>query len=284
MMVEQGYRFNIYQSPETDLCHAVPGAGLARCYTYPIPMISSIGQTEMSTVERAAYLFKTLTMQSSLLQSMVKSWGFENQTGLSNYSDRTMGMLVKDVLSSPGSSYFHAHFLAPHGPFVYDSDCQFRNDTELWERAGIFASDPAFANSKASRSTRYGNYLGQVLCTQRKLNELFGQLRSADLFDSAIIIVHGDHGPRITTLRNLVSNRSNLSQDDLRDYYSTLFAVKLDGQLPAYHQAVIPLEVLMAKTAEAITGQSLAYPEEKPFVYLDGFGEDRIMETDIFEP
>ena len=62
-------------------------------------------------------------------------------------------------------------------------------------------------------------------CVRKALQEFFEEVQQIGVYDDATIIVHGDHGSRITLA---VPNRMYadlLTDDDLVDNYSTLFAV-----------------------------------------------------------
>ena len=54
-------------------------------------------------------------------------------------------------------------------------------------------------NEAEWRRLRYSRYLEQVSCTHKLLSRMFDALVEADVFDESILLVHGDHGSRITT-------------------------------------------------------------------------------------
>jgi arylsulfatase A-like enzyme len=65
-----------------------------------------------------------------------------------------------------------------------------------------------------------------VRCTQRKLARIFEALRDRGRFADATIIIHGDHGSRISLLAPSYKAVDEVSRDDLVDSYSTLFALR----------------------------------------------------------
>ena len=77
-----------------------------------------------------------------------------------------------------------------------------------------------------------GRYLEHVVCTERKIGQLFDRLRAEGIYDGATILVHGDHGSRIGEQPwiNLASSR--LSERDILDHFATLLAVKTPGSAP----------------------------------------------------
>ena len=50
------------------------------------------------------------------------------------------------------------------------------------------------------------------------------------MWENSIIIIHGDHGSRIRIRRPIYANRKEISNEDLRDSYSTLFAAKIPDE------------------------------------------------------
>jgi hypothetical protein len=106
------------------------------------------------------------------------------------------------------------------------------------------------------------------------LGDLFNDLKASGLFDRATIIVHGDHGTSAFQTRPSAYTMEQLNSLDLREAFSTLFAVKLPGWTSRIDEKIVSLNVLMARTAGEITGMSAdelgaaVTREEEPFVYL----------------
>ena len=84
-------------------------------------------------------------------------------------------------------------------------------------------------------------------------------LRKANIYDKAIIIVQGDHGSRIAIHKPFLENKKELTQQDFKDYYETLFAVKIPGQSAQYDTQLIVIQTLLEKTTTTIISQKVDY-------------------------
>jgi hypothetical protein len=116
--------------------------------------------------------------------------------------------------------------------------------------------------------------LPQIRCALKILGELFDDLKAHGLFAGASIIVHGDHGTSAFQVKPSAYTMDKLNYRDLREAYSTLFAVKLPGGAFRIDEEINSLNVLMARTAGEITNMSPGElgagvtSEEEPFVYF----------------
>jgi hypothetical protein len=89
-------------------------------------------------------------------------------------------------------SYYFAHVLLPHFPYVFDSRCSLRPAREwINQISGYGINDPD------SRALRYRNYHQQLLCTQRHVAALLDAIDRNPKLADAVVIIHGDHGSRI---------------------------------------------------------------------------------------
>ena len=101
-------------------------------------------------------------------------------------------------------------------------------------------------------------------------------MRELDIYNDAFIIVHGDHGSRISLRRANILNQDKLTPEDYRDVFSTLFVIKPPGGKFREHIETISLNVLMKHATMRIIGQN--QPEDRPgvdgevipFIYLWG--------------
>jgi phosphoglycerol transferase MdoB-like AlkP superfamily enzyme len=114
----------------------------------------------------------------------------------------------------------------------------------------------------------------QIRCALKLLDDFFKELKASGLYDRATIIVHGDHGTSAFQTRPSAYTMEQLNDLDLREAFSTLFAVKLPGGTFRINEEITSLNVLMAGAAGEITGISAeelgaaVTHEEEPFVYL----------------
>ena len=132
-----------------------------------------------------------------------------------------------DVASSPRGRAYFAHLLMPHAPYIYDPGCRepgtavvayFLNEQHNLTGAAL----------DAARATGYEAYVNQYSCLLRKLDEFLAKLDAVETFDDATIVIHGDHGARISAGMYFES----LSERDLIDNYSALYAIR-GASIPA---------------------------------------------------
>jgi hypothetical protein len=71
------------------------------------------------------------------------------------------------------------------------------------------------------------------------------------LRNDATIIVHGDHGSRLGLIQPDSAGASDMSVDDYRDAYSTLFAVRSPSLEPAYDSRHASIACLFASLVES---------------------------------
>jgi len=151
---------------------------------------------------------------------------------------------IKKISRSNGGELFFAHLLMPHYPYVYDSSCVIRTPISSWKLRTLIDG----TNTAKSRQTRYIEYFNQIRCGMIKLLKLFDAMRKSGTFEGATIIIHGDHGARITRIKMLAHNAEKMTVDDFIDGFSTLFAFKTPGQVPQVDQRMLALPKLLSYT------------------------------------
>lgn len=147
-----------------------------------------------------------------------------------------------EVVSAPlGRAYF-AHFLMPHAPFVFQSDC--RQVTMpvvadyLVEERGLSGAD-----LERVRDAGYRAYALQYGCLVRTLDSFLTRLDASPALRDATIVIHGDHGSRISAGRFA----ETVSDRDIVDNNSALFAVRRPDLAPGYDTRKISVQRLMAE-------------------------------------
>lgn len=235
-----GYKIRVYQTDYLDFC--APGiAAIAFCRTVPSNSIHSLMKAEISPVSKASLILSTyLSDLSSVLiaKRLLSPLGIRYKMvgdALHWLSQRprlgaisalaTMDRISRDMRSlKPGTAIF-AHLLLPHGAYIYDATCTLRPDLDTW--LGPYDGlPPQPTNTPATRRARYMIYFEQVRCTQKKLGKIFEAMQANGTFSDALIIVHGDHGSRISLHALTDETLEDVSRTDLIDSYSTLFALR----------------------------------------------------------
>lgn len=237
-----GYRLNVYQSDFFDLCH-VPDIEYASCKTYRSNSIMSILNTDLGIVERSKFVANSFIKSSVFLQWI--RWVYNHhfrmlssvplplwEAGTSRTGPlptlRMLKLLEIDLENAqPGNVYF-AHLLLPHYPYILRSDCKLRQRISDWLNrvATDDPSRPLVENTTKTRAQRYERYIEQIKCQQILLSNLLNILNNNSVWKDSIVIIHGDHGSRIALHKPALAVADEPTTDDLRDYYSTLFAVR----------------------------------------------------------
>lgn len=181
-----------------------------------------------------------------------------------------------EILRAPPGNVVYAHVMLPHFPYLFKEDCSISPMEEWNSRELAYLFDERYLGNghrdiSQRREERYGRYFQQLQCVYAKLDELFLSMKSAGIFDDSIIILHGDHGSRNVQHEPITQNMALLTEDDYKDAFSTLYAIKIPGKPGGYDSSAHPLEELLA--------QSLQIPQElqslkttgtfKHFVYLN---------------
>jgi hypothetical protein len=283
LLQQHGYTINIYQSESVEFCKAVPEA-VGRCMTYKIPNLDTVRENVSDPWLRFRILAINLFEQSAFFHGFLQKRKWLLNWGVSNYKPKIMDEIGDDLEQTRSGAYF-AHLMLPHAPYVYQQDCQLDYSSETWERLKSTGLEGSNVNE---RIARYIRYLPQAKCALNEVGRLFDRMRELDLYDDAIILVHGDHGSRISLHSASHHNQGKLTPEDYRDLYSTLFAIKLPGGEFRERTEVVSLNVLMRQATMKITGQLQAdsgigvVNEEVPFIYYS----DRIpllrQDIDIF--
>ncbi|MDH3217504.1 MAG: sulfatase-like hydrolase/transferase [Candidatus Krumholzibacteria bacterium] len=242
VMTEYGYQIHVYQTDYLDFCNDNSTANIASRFTCEQEAIKSIEDLPLSTRDKLPIILGVYSRLSDILGYLPIP-----QARISTLSSIALFERLRSHLlqASPGMM-FVVHLLLPHSPYVFRSDCQLRDYREGW----LMEHDPRFLpdqNDAASRAKRYPLYLEQVACTNKKLGELFLALAKAGKLENMAILIHGDHGSRISINQaTLKHGRKPFTKADFVDVHSTLFAVKAPGIEAAYDRRILPVGSLFA--------------------------------------
>jgi hypothetical protein len=180
-----------------------------------------------------------------------------------NTIDEVSGILRKAM---PGNAYF-VHVLVPHHPFVFNAGCGLLRASEWRDRSG----------SARLKPLREISYFDQITCLLTHLEALLENLEANPAGRNAVVLVHGDHGSRITDVDPTVETVGEFSDADLIASYSTLFAVKGPGIDPGYEPRRVSVAMLLKALADAELGE-LAPPMHPDAVH------QVILQNEIGEP
>jgi len=256
-----GFRISVYQSDWIDYCEH---AAVEHCLTYPAGRPVNVG-SQLTATDRAAILFYEFWPLSNLAVAIANSYDhaalalrktialpfieIESNVGASTLNG--MKLLERVIVDArdlePGTAMF-AHILAPHYPYAYDADCQIRPVSEWLGR-----------HSPRPRNERYQRYFSQVQCVTERIDALLTAIAASPAGSQTVIIIHGDHGSRITTVDPKVETWGRYTDRDLIDGYSTLFVIASPFINPDYNSMHYPISALLSRFVES--GFHTAVPE-----------------------
>jgi hypothetical protein len=265
---ERGYQVHVVDTEYLDLCN-VSGQPVAdECASYTLNTIASIRDLPASARTKAGMILDMLVHRSELDLRIRLALGWSEPRRLTAVSTLRASDSIVSLLRGArlGDAYL-IHMMFPHFPYAFDSECRLRPDPKEW----LDRADPAAAphDNKVvdSRRRRYSRYLEQVICTQKLLSRMFDALVEAGVFDQSIVLVHGDHGSRITAAPPEPPFLDEMAPRDYIDAFATLFAAKLPGVAGGIDRRVLPLENLTAAVArdERLPADAVSEP---PFVWV----------------
>lgn len=274
-MADQGYQIHVYQSDYLDFCHNDDPLPVASCFTYPLETIRSIETAPLPATEKASVMAGMYARLSFLLGKAFSERATSGRVSAASVMP-VFDLLEHDLADAEDGVLYFVHLMLPHYPYAYDAACNIRPDTSDWLNNSDKSHFP-MSNTPESQALRYALYLDQVACTHRRLTAVFEAMQRTGHFETARIIVHGDHGSRIFLAPLDLRVEESISPEDYLDAYSTLFAVRGPGGdriggTPAYDDRMLPigriLEDITLRPDES-AGSDWAGP---PTVYLSRGG------------
>lgn len=271
VLFDRGYQIRVYHSDSTPYCGREKGRAYS-CFVYPGNSISNIVNVNLPIITSAkailsSYLDTLVPHQlwgkfggsSFFLETLLPSWLRFNITLNAPGGLHLLDRLLGDVRQFPRGTAFFAHLLIPHESYLYDRNCHIKPDFKSWAVNAARAEPPEF-----HRAVVYARYFEQVRCLHQALGRFFSGLQETGVLDKATVIVHGDHGARITLISRPRNTGNDLSETDFVDIYSTLFAVRSPSLRPGYDTSFRSVQALFAAL---ILERPLA--EESHGVFLD---------------
>lgn len=234
-MARRGYRTAVFQSAILDFCRS---ASVSLCQTFP-SHDPTAAEDDLDTRQARVWESVLHAYEPSLVatasQQMVR-WFYglgERPLSVLGVADRYdvngfsawFDQLLAFVRDVPRGTHVFAHLMVPHSPYLLTNRCVVGGAFDSGYYLTRFEDESVRA---VKRREYYGQYLEQVQCVFSRMDELLGVIRTSPALSDAIVIVHGDHGSRI-------SNGELLDQMTPRDYvdnYGTFFAVRGPGFEP----------------------------------------------------
>ncbi len=159
--------------------------------------------------------------------------------------------VLQDIVKQPGPKFVFAHIIAPHGPYVFDKECNFTSYNQNWNQP------------------EEKNYTDQVNCINKKLEATIDIILK-DSTSPPIILLQTDEGAKfIAGLLSPSENWQSATPEILQKKFPILSAYYLPG---------IDTETLSESTTSVNTfryvfnlyfGTSLPLVPDKNYIYLD---------------
>lgn len=310
MLHDQGYRIHVLETSYMGFFE--PGEGGVNPHgdtrlSFTTSTIKPLEKADLTFSQKLPFILSTYFTRSYFLKLAGEAYSnlsFSNIGGKlalprwdlnGNYPGALAALQIMDTFedqlhqAGPGQAFF-AHILLPHSPYGFDRDCRMELQPGKW----LFSHDYQLAprnNTPEGRAVRYPLYLDQMFCLQSRLDDMFQILKDKGLWDNAVVIIHGDHGSRISLWPPIPSLKDVATPTDYMDSYSTLLAVKGPGIPMGYNRQLLPLDHIFTSLFRDGLPPDDPELENNPWVYLQdmdklmvkqpmpSFAHGRIVET-----
>ena len=244
-----GYRINVLQSDFVGYCQH---PSVSRCQTYRRNDIEPLSRSPLSVGERASVIAAAFASLSDAIEATLTVYDFIaahaqirgiplpivkldmlSLTSTLAALDGAQNFTLELASAEHGNAYF-AHLLAPHYPHLTRADCTVKPH-----------ADWTYRSYGSSLETRKRSYADQLLCSAKLVEGMLDALARSPASQDTVVIVHGDHGSRITRLDPKIETIERLTDDDLIAGYSTLFAIRLGSAEASYNAVNAPVSNLI---------------------------------------
>jgi hypothetical protein len=239
------------------------------CFEYPHNWLRAVLDPAYTFRERLWVVFSEFVITNSFVRELnggtVDNDWLKTRTGPLQTFPAVLNRIQNDIVNASHNTLFFAHILMPHYPYIYDAACKPRPVAD-WKNRREFHPKTEQEIRQAAED-RYRLYAEQTGCLNKELDDFFDALKAANLYDSTQIIFYGDHGTKILHA-NLPTETSaqNMSADELKDSYATLFATKPKGQTHG-HIMDDPRDTVDLIWS-ALGEKSITPPKPTPFVFV----------------
>lgn len=247
-LAAKGYAIQIYDNSWVGYC-AEENTQIELCYLSRANSIKHLENLEVPNIDKAKVILSAFLELSSIKRFLLKIANLPIYRLGALATPEALESLAETVVSSESGRLFFMHLLNPHFGYLFHADCEIKRDSDTWTNRTLpFHQSRQPTNTPASRIERYKAYFAQIRCLQHQLQAFFDKLRAAGRYDESTIIIHGDHGSRIAIWNPSITVHERLSDRDIIDNYSTLYAVKQPGVPPAYDLTERSIQALFAET------------------------------------
>ncbi|HEU4888959.1 MAG TPA: hypothetical protein VFV49_13820, partial [Thermoanaerobaculia bacterium] len=104
------------------------------------------------------------------------------------------GRFTRFASGVPRGTHIFAHFLVPHAPYLLLESCVVSGKLESF----YYLIQHPSSEREQRRREFYESYFGQVRCVASQLDGFMAAVGRSEQFRDAVIVIHGDHGSRIS--------------------------------------------------------------------------------------
>lgn len=245
----KGYSINVLQSDFLDYCGH---KAVISCTEYRRSDLAPLAQLDLSLADKSriigagfvslsggltvvSYLYDHLAVRARKIGLMLPYASVDTVRLTSTLAAMNVAGDFTKMLRKvkPGHVYF-AHFLFPHYPHVARADCSAK-PLAMW----------GYRREGGNIASRNRAYEAQLQCSARLVGGFLEALSTSPAGRSAIVIVHGDHGSRITRVDPKVDTINNVSWDDMIVSYSALFSIRMPASEGRYEPRVAAISGLL---------------------------------------
>ena len=239
-----GYRLRVYQSDFLDFCTA--GVDPARCYSYPANSIRALEHAPLSVLGKSRLILASAFSNSSVFAPLYRNFAID--PGYWPVAVPEMfEKLKRDLGDLQRGDLFFVHVLLPHEPYVWNAQCSLRTHPGDWIHRHPSRHAHRSPSTPSHRENAYQYYFAQNRCALKHFDDVLTQLSQLELWNTLTIIVHGDHGSRITITDPNARTSASGSERDYLDAFSTLFAIRKPGESPKYDATRRALPALLSE-------------------------------------
>jgi hypothetical protein len=222
----RGYALSIYQSDYLNF--QTPGiASQEIAATYPANTLQKLQDLPIGWPTKAVHIVASYFQSDNfwydrLTRVAPSLWLVQDRRiGPLAVTDLWPERLGKDILAAAQPTFFFAHLLTPHYPYVFDSEGGLREYKDWGAGFSLRTSDPLV------HRRLYQLYCAQAEHVSHQMDSFLGTLEKSPAYNSTLIVIHGDHGSRLEL--------SSPEQPELRavlNRFSALLAIKPAGSRP----------------------------------------------------
>ena len=253
---ETGYNIHVYQTSYMDICpEDLPS--LMFCRTQRIDDISELSKSDLLTLDKVQVIAGLYLSRSIVLKKLHQIYWNKHESRTAGGLDlgrwdlgpsvvsslsalSVLDRLRQDLLKAQGGDVYIVHIMLPHYPYVYDRDCHVIPLRDWLDR---FSAE-VDAGVRALRNERYHN---QIECFYKRLNTVLEGMKDLRQHKGPIVIVHGDHGSRITDVPHPGAVADPIPPEDYVSSYSTLLAIRHPDVPAGYDLTLLSIQELLAK-------------------------------------